>query len=376
MPIEYKDAFTLDGRVRPGAGVTRAKFNAVKTLVNETMNGSFKAKGVLQESLTTSDAMFNFAHLLTVSVLPQYDEAPRTWTQIATTRTVGDFRPAILHSLTPQWENGTLGDGVPNHVAPVVPEGTAYPYSTFTGEVSAKGGIEKRGFKFGLTWEAIVNDLTGLLQDAPSAMRNVALDTEEDVVYTALLNGVTSAEQLAAGTTVTGEAVPANAPLSREALSLAISQLKSRSINGRQVQINGGFNLLVAPGQGELANFIVNNIQISEVTDGSLTLAVSGYNPLGGVTVIETPYVTGTNWYVLPKPGTARRPVLELARLAGHEAPELRVADFTGSYVGGGSVSPFEGDFNFDTVDFRLRQAIGGLNWTPGLILWSLGNGS
>lgn len=376
MPNEYKDAFTLDGRVRPMAGVTRQKFNAVKGLVQETLNGSFEAKGRLQESLSSSDALFNFAHLLTVSVLPQFDEAPRTWTQIAGTRTVGDFRPALLHSLTPQWEEGTLDRKDPFDVAPVIPEGTKYPYSTFKGEVSAQGGIVKRGFKFGLTWEAIVNDLTGLLQDVPNAMRNVALDTEEDVVYTALLNSVTSAEQLAAGTTVTGESVPANAPLSREALSVAVNQLKSRTINGRQVQISGGFNLLVSPGQGQLAEFIINNIQVSEVTDGSLTLAVSGYNPLGGITVIETPYVTGTNWYLLPKPGTTRRPVLELARLAGHEAPELRVADFTGSYVGGGRVSPFEGDFNFDTVDFRLRQAIGGLNWTPGLVLWSLGNGS
>src|SRR4030095_15184324 len=79
---------------------------------------------------------------------------------------------------------------------------------------------------------------------------------------------------------------------------------------------------------------------------------------LSSITVIESQYVTGTNWYLIPKPGTVRRPVLALGRLRGNETPELRVNNLTGNYVGGASVPPFEGSFDNDTIDMRLRYPI------------------
>lgn len=371
----YKNKFTLDGRVKPTAGVNPAKVNAMRGLVEGAMTGNRIALGTLQEAMTTSDAIFSFAHLVNLNFLPRFDEAPRTWSTIAGTRSVSDFRPAVLYSLAGEWEDGTLGTGTPRHIAPVVPEGAAYPYSYMAGETSQSAGVQKRGFKTDFTFEAFINDPVGFIAALPSEMVRVALDTEEYEVYSALIGGVGAGQQLDGGTTPDGTVVPANAALARASLVQALVELLSREIGGRKVQVNGGYNLIVASGQEVYAEFILNNLLLTDIRQGALTLGVNGYNPLANITVVGSEYVTGAAWYLVPKPGTTRRPIVERLQLVGHEAPELRVDNATGNYIGGGVVSPFEGSFSNDSATFRLRQIGNGTLWTPDLVIYSTGAG-
>lgn len=373
---EYKDLFTLDGRVKPVAGVSKKKVEFLQGLVEQSLRGSRSAAGTLVEAVTTSDAAFNLAHLVNVNFLPQYDEAPRTWTEIAGVRQVSDFRPAVLYGMAGEWQDGVLGTGTPAHIAPVVPEGTAYPESTLAGEESQVGGIQKRGFRTSFTFEAFINDAIGWLQALPGEMLQVALDTEEYEVYTALIGSVGVDQQLDAGTNPDGTQVSANSVLTRAALIQAVTQLSSRTVNGRTVRYSGGFNLIVPVGQRLNAEFIINSLALETVVDAPLTFSVNGYNPLSNISIIESEYVTGTAWYILPKKGTTRRPVLERLQLIGHETPELRVNNLTGSYVGGASVSPFEGSFDADEASFRLRLLGRGINWSPDSVLVSLGTGA
>lgn len=372
--MNYKDTFTLDGRVKPVAGVTKAKVNHLMGLVESALRGNRAAAGTLVEAVTTSDAAFNLAHLVNVNFLPQFDEAPRTWTQIAGTRQVSDFRPAVLYGMQGEWTaGGVLGSGTPFHVAPVIPEANPYPEATLSGEESQQGGIEKRGFRTSFTFEAFVNDAIGWLRALPQEMLQVALDTEEYEVYSALIGSVGAAQQLDGGTTPDGVVVPANSALSRSALIQALIELTSRTVNGRTVSFTGGFNLIVAPGQKIYADFVLNNLALIGIEDAPQTFTVNGYNPLANITVIESEYVVGSAWYLAPKPGGFRRPVLERLQLVGHETPELRVQNLTGSYVGGGAVSPFEGSFDADEAAFRMRMFGRGINWSPDAILWSTG---
>lgn len=371
---QYKDAFTLDGRLKPQAGVTKAKVAAVKGLVESALHGSAISAGTLKETMTTSDAIFAFAYLTNLNFIPQYDAAPRTWNQVAGTFKVSDFRPATLYSLTNQWKAGVLGDGNPTHVAPVVPEGEPYPYAYLAGSESASGGVTKRGFKTDFTFEAFVNDPVGFIQALPGEMLQVALDTEEFVVYNALISGVGATEKLVGGVTADGTTVAANSPISRAAIARAIFELSQREINGRKIVVNGGFNVIVAPGQGQIVNFILNQTY-SELNDGSFVMNISGYNPLASVSVVESEYVIGDDWYLVPKPGSTRRRVLDLGLLVGHETPEIRVENATGNYVGGGVVAPFEGSFDTDSATFRLRQINGGLLWFKQHIVFSNGSG-
>lgn len=366
---------TLGGLLPLGAGVTESKLKAMKEMVEGTLRGNRLAAGRLVESMTTSDAVFNFAHITNLNVFPKFDEAPRTWSQIATTRGLSDFRPAVFYSLNRQWTDTTLGDGDPRHISPVVPEGVAYPYASLRGESYEGNSLVKRGFKVGLTWEALINDAVGFVRALPDEILNVALDTEEYEVYNALIAGVGAGQKLLGGTNPDGTTYVADNTLTRAALIGAIAELGRREIEGRKVVIRNGYNLIVAPGQEANAQFQINNLVLTGTEIGTnpvLQFNNGSYNPLSQITVIESEYVTGSAWYLVPKPGQ-RRPILELGRLIGHERPELRVHNATGNYAGGGAVSPFEGSFDNDSVDFRVRQVLKGLNWTPSLIVWSTG---
>lgn len=374
----YKDHFTMDGRLKAVPSVTPTKVKAIKSLVEKALNGDHIATGYLKETLSTSDAIFSYAYLTQINILPEFDRAPRTWTQIAGQRTVPDFRKPVLYSIATNW----AGPGVlsANGGAPVIPEGEPYPYAYISGEEAATAGIAKRGFKTDLTWETAINDLVGYLAALPGEMLRVFLDTEEEAVYSALIGGVTSTQGLAGGTTPSGATVPVNAPVGRDALIRAIFELSQRKVNGRYIQNTGGYNLLVPIGQKIFVDYILTQA-FSTVQSGSgngqLVFNIQGYDPLSGITVIETPYVTGTQWYLLPKPGTTSgRPFLEILKLAGHENPEIRVENFTGTYLGGGTVPPFEGSFANDTITFRGRLPVGGVVWTPSLGLFSNGSGA
>lgn len=376
------NAFTANGKIKPPVGITPRKVSAIKTLVEETMSGNRMSKGHLEEVLTSSDAIFAYAHLTNLNFLPQFLRAERTWKLIATTREVADFRPPVLYSIVTDWANlgaegvqpGIIQPNLLSGVAPIVPEGAPYPFAYMSGEEAASGRIAKRGFKTDFTFEAFINDSIGFIAALPGEMLRVALDTEEYETYGALLNGVTSTQQVQAGTTPSGAVLPVNPPISREALILAMYQLSVRYINGRQVRLTGGFNVIVPLGQALFVNYILRQL-FAAVQDGSVTLNIEGYDPLASLTIIETEYVTGSNWYMVPKPGSTVRPVLDHATLIGHPIPEIRVEDNQGYYIGGTDVAPFEGSFANDSATFRMRQIGGGILWTPNLVVWSTGAG-
>lgn len=388
MATEYKDKFTLDGRLKPGLGVSPIKVKAIQNLFEKALRGDRIAAATFSESISTSDAVFNAAYLTQIQVLAQFDEQPRTWTQIAGVRSLPDFRPAVLQGIFGGFEGlerqGTAagnGQENPEGIAPVVAELEPYPYATI-GEVEAVyGQLKKYGFKVGYSWEARVNDAVGFFQSLPGEMRNVILDTEEWNVYQALIQGTGATEELDGGALYDGgAAVTANSVFTRRAVLRAIFELQNREVNGRKVQVNGGYNVIVPVGQGDAARFELAQRIVTELpgSSGGFVMSVTDTPGavLNSVTVIESPYVTGTVWYLLPKPGAVRRPVLELGRLRGYETPELRVHGATGTYVGGGAVSPFEGSFDNDSIDLRIRYPHTGILWDKTYIVKSLGTGA
>ena len=65
-----------------------------------------------------------------------------------------------------------------------------------------------------------------------------------------------------------------------------------------------------------------------------------------------------TRWFVLPSPQSAR-PALAVGFLRGYEDPDLRVKSSAGSRVGGGVIDPMQGDFDDDTIQYRVRHVVG-----------------
>lgn len=368
--MKYKDQFTLDGRLKPANHhVTRAKVAEADRLLTQAMRGDRIAAGKLAEVHSTSDLKFNIAHLVSSVAIPQFDEAERTWSQVAGTRSVPDFGPVRLMSLF----GDLTGAGVAeNGGLPTVPEAAPYPYVTISGQEAFYSKLKKLGAKFGFTWEANVNDIVSFFEQIPNELVQLALDTEEREVYDALINGTTN--DLEAQELPDGNTTAPNAALSPEAIWAAIIQLQNTQVNGRSVGRATGYNVVVPAGTEEFIEWRLNQ-NIIQIQDGSITYGPGDRSALSNVNIVGSTYVTGTNWYVLPKPGAIRRPVLELLRLRGYEQPELRVHGDTGSYVGGSAVSPFEGSFDNDTIDYRVRYVAGGVLWSSDYSVHSDGSG-
>lgn len=377
--MTVKNQLTQDGRLTVVNGVTAQKVAKVKDLYEQYNSGDIIAGARLTEALTSSEAILNFAHLATINFLPDYDEAERTWRSVAATRTVNDLRPATLWSLNREWNGAVEAAG---GVAPVIPEGTAYPYAYISGQTSEGAGVRKRGFKTDWTLESRINDGLGVLDNLPGEMLDVALDTEQADVYGALVSQG-KANPLAGGAIPDGRSVPANAPLSREALVRAVIELGQRKINGRNIQVNGsGYVLVVPVGQKMFVDFMLAQSYGSLETDGAtanstLTFNINGINdPLSNLTVVEAEEVTGTEWFVLPKPGATRRPVLDRLALRRFETPQLFVDNWTGTPLAGGS-SEWAYSFTADVITLKLRMFGGATVWDGGLaIVYSDGTGS
>lgn len=100
------------------------------------------------------------------------------------------------------------------------------------------------------------------------------------------------------------------------------------------------------------------------------------------VTVIVNPWLpiidttTGsTAWYLFANPSTGR-PALEIGRLIGHESPELFQKSPNATRVGGGLVDPTDGDFDTDSVEWKVRHVMGGTLMDAKSALASTGTGS
>lgn len=371
MATEYKDQFTLDGKVKPlRPYVTRAKVEAADRLLSAALKGDRIAAGQLSEVFTTSDLKFNLAHLATITAIPQFEAAERTWSQIAGVRTVPNFEKTRLQSIYGELTGSAIHE---DGGFVTVPEGAPYPHVNITGAEAFYASVQKFGGRFGFTWESHVNDIEGFFENIPTEMVQAALDTEEREVYQALAQATNT---MAGGTLPDGTVVAANAPVSVDAISQAIYELETTEINGRAIGASSnGYNVIVPVGKKRILDYEMSK-NIIYIQDGSVTFGPGDRSWMGSATIIESAFVTGTVWYVLPKPGGVRRPVLELGRLRGHELPELRVSNDTGTYIGGSAVSPFEGSFDNDTVDLRIRMVCGGILWDDTFVLKSTGAGS
>lgn len=377
---EYKDILTLDGLVRPQPGVTKRKLEATADLLQRTLRGDAIAAGTFKEVMTTSDAPFSAAHLVTAEVLEQFEKAPRKWSEIAGVRTVPDFRPVVLQSIFGDLTGAGVREG---GGAARVGEAAPYPYVTVAGQEAFYSKLSKNGVKFGITWEARVNDPAGVWERMPDELIELALDTEEAEVFDALEQGVaglSGAADMTGGTLPDGTVVPPNAPVSPDAIWQAIIELSQREVNGRKIGRLSGYNVIVPVGLAPALEYQLSQTVIA-IQDGNITYGPGDRAVFGGITIIESDRVgltTSDEWYVLPKPGAFRRPVLELLRLRGYERPEIRVNNLTGNYLGGGEISPFEGSFDNDTMDMRLRYVVGGAFWDSGAqaVLYSDGSGS
>lgn len=375
--------------------VNTAKLTEAKRLVEGMLGGDRRARNRLVEHLTTGDdSIFAVAALTNIQVINLYDEqAPeRNWNKIATVRTVDDFETPRFYTFgdfqemqgnSRKGKNGEPDN--PGHVLPVVPEGTPYPrFSLVTDKLETEAGLlQKRGGIFSLSWERLVNDPDGIIAALPGLFTNAFLDSEDWVVWNAVLKTIRdfgSTVGLKAGQTVLEDAVPANSKLTRDALEVALKQLRTREYKGRPMELQQ-FKLIVPIGVAEDVRMLMSlwsptgKRTDADGVEWNLNYPAPGWNPLSSISeIVESEYFTGTQWAIVATPPAGKRPGIELLKLRGHETPDIRLQGTQGFYPGGGSVGVFEGTFETDDVAMRGRLPIQGASWTPEYILYSDGS--
>lgn len=371
--MEIKDKFDLDGRVPAPRGVTRDSVAQVARLIEHGRRGSRLAEAQLSESMLSGTLAASVAHFINIITIPQLpDDKDRPVAKLAGFRTVQDFRPAVLYSLF-----GSLtGPGIePDGSAAVVPQGTPFPEVTVTGVESAYGKLRKRGARINWDFEDFINDTLGMLDGLPGELSRVALETEWQEVGDALIQ----ATRKQSGTITLPDnttTVAVDAAISANAIMAAIQDLGNRTVNTganetRKIGTLSGYNVVVAPGKkifvDEMIRQALGIMYVLPVSTagGAVTgpTMPASRTVLTTVEVIEHEKVTGTKWYVLPKPGAYIRPVLDVLRLRGYETPQLRVRS-----EGGDGFS-----FDADTAALRLRLVTGGVLWFQEAVLYSAG---
>lgn len=378
---------TCGGRLTVSPFVNERKANAMAEMIAGAKLGGYageRARTDLRETLSTSDAPHSFAALVNLRNLPQYDEVEPDFDPIVTTETVPDFDPIQFFALKSNWKNlehGKDNDG--NRIAPLVEELGNYQYAFGYTQVDTSLAVQKRGFRTGWSLERGTKDTFGLVTRFPQDMFRVGTKTDSYVVIRALTEGVTSASALDAGTDpISGNAIPANAPISGEALRLAIRQISQRTdADGNRVPVPSRFRLVVPVGTAQDVELSIALARgVATINNGSLTINAANLpgDTLGRIAgIIESEFVEDDHWYLVPEASSVEIPAIVRVQLAGYTIPEVYVSNWNGSPVlGGASNSPFQAySFDNDSIDLKYRQFTNAALFSEDAIVHSDGSG-
>lgn len=376
---------SVGGRISVNPHVSERSVMRMADMVEGIRLGGYagdRARTDFKETLTTSDAPYSFAQLLNIRNLPLYDEAPIQWNQIASTEIVPDFRPTTFYTLRSNF--GTLGHGNDtggNLVAPKVPELAPYVEAYGYKEEAVQAAVEKRGFKWGISLERVVNDPTRAYSQVPNDMLQVGLHTDEFVVFRALVDGADASSQVAGGDDlITGETITPNPEFSAAAVRVALRNISQRTDSeGNRIPLAPRYRIVVPLGEGDTVQWMLDEAaRIIRIQDGEITYGAPGSGGLNRIAgVVESEYVPDGSWYLTPDAGSTIRPSLVRLQLAGYTAPEVYVEGTPTPVLGGASSDPFRAfSWDDDSTRFKFRMFTNAALISQDQLAWSDGSGS
>lgn len=360
-----------DTKLNPRLARLSPEVKQMVMLLGEATHGDRRAQRVIREAaldarfakeaLSTSDFPALFQKSINAQALARYTQTPQLWPAWAKRTTVKGLRKQDFYDLFSDLsnlpkENGgvaTLPGGLPR-----IPEGTPYPTIAF-GSSTASIWTYKLGARVSFTWEAFDNDEWGLIAMLPDELNRVAVRTE-DLSATSLLMGETGWNTAIFGTVD-------DAPLNWTNLDAALAKV-AESDDVERVNTITKWALIVPRELERLANAIVNTVQIEQTDSAGNKLTVN--NTMGNVEPVVNPFLgqfwTGTGtanrktaWALVPfgGEGSDRAAIVEVFK-QGAETPELRIKNDQGQALGGGNIDPYEGSFDTDDVQVRVRHFV------------------
>lgn len=327
----------------------------------------------LREALSTSDFPYLFGDVLDRQMLANYQEAPYSWNRYCKRARVRDFRQVKRFALTG-------GEDVLEKVEQLAP----YPAATM-GDAYYYYTVAKYGKIVPLSWEVIINDDLDAFRDLPARLGKSARRTEEKLATELFVNTTGPHSSLY---TVGTNQITGNPALSVNALQTAMGYLLTQTDSDGEPIVTEKMTLVVPPQLQVTAYNILNALQIWPKTDGGSTTTqeimvanwVKSQGIVETVTNFYIPIVASssngsTSWFLFSDP-VAGRPALEMGFLIGHESPEIFMKSPNAQRVGGGMVSPEDGDFDTDAITYKVRHVVGGGRMDPKMTVASNGSGS
>lgn len=393
---EYKRAGQLIKKVFEGNDYARLLFR-------DAMRGSRNVR----EALAISDFPNLFGDVIDRQVLANYMETPYTWNMVAKLGEVSDFRQVKRFRV--DGGTGLLGalDSSGNMIP--VPLGGQYPEDKL---VDAKYSyyVQKYGKRMPFFWETFINDDLNGLKDTPARFGMGARRSEEYFVTKLFANNTTffslANNNIVSSAIANLTAAPptsfVNPPLTVTGLQQAMLVMMSqRDTTGHPIGVTG-YTLVVGPGLSIQAENILHQTQIimaqslggdtnaqgfptqllqmNNWLSSKFSLAVNFELP-----IVDTTY-GNKGWYIFANPNSGR-PAMEFGKLRGHTNPELfmklpnSVAISEGAMGPGAGVmpgtqnmNPMEGDFDTDSIHYKVRSVFGGTVMDPICAVYSNGS--
>ena len=318
----------------------------------------------LTEAITTADFPGLFQKATNATVEAKYTETPPLWREWA--------KPHLMNGLKKEdfIDLGALFDNLPKENGgavtlqgglPRIPEGTPFPAIGFQGS-EKDVWTYKYGARLAFTWEAFANDDWSVIESLPEAMVQQARRTETLSATSVLFDMTNGWKSAVFGTGVS----TSDAPLTFENLIAALADVSS-SNDPQRVNTITRWALIVPRALTDVAETIVSAIQVERSLPGTNDKLIVPNRVGNRVVVVENPYLgvmpgsgyanLDTSWALVPYQGNGSdRTAIVQTFLRGKESPELRIKNDQGNALGGGNLSPYEGSFDTDDIQIRVRH--------------------
>lgn len=362
-------------------------------LIDATLKGDSWAGLKFQEAMSTSDFPNLFTDILDRQVLARFREWLPNWQTVAKKRTVRDFRAAKLF-LTNTGATQELD---------AVAQLAEYPERAVAEQTPQTFSVSKYGARMALSWETLVNDDLDMFRDFPDRLATAARRTEEYTVARLYVdasgphaslytvgnkNVVNTTNSGAAGA---GESFGVNPPLSIDALQQALLVLARMVDEDGEPILIDTVTLVVPPALEVAAQNIMNATQLFIGTVGQGANAAPAREQRMQVAnwmtrkfkVSVNPYIPriattangNSSWFLFANPNDSRE-ALSLIFLRGHEEPETFMRSPNAQRVGGGMADVMGGDFDTDSIMWKIRHVLGTMRTTGGHRMTVASNGS
>lgn len=298
----------------------------------------------MAEAMTVAHFPLYFADALNRMFYKDYSYAVGAWKSYTFPDTTPDFRDVDRFRMT---EPGTL------HLRREKAEAKA----TYVAESEIHYGVDEYAEQFDISWQTLLNDDLGKLQETPKRMANAAARFEDAFVSALYDNAVTQASLLALlpPWSGTGRLTAAN-------LAIGISAMRTRTDAGGNIMNIRRVFLVIPPDLEVQARTILESTLMAGVATNDknvLPQFIAGY--------FVDPYIAtaapNVPWYLFADPNEI--PTVTVARLQGAPGPVTYMKEPEIRLISGAAPSQFAlGSFATGDIEYAVADWIGG--WDDG----------